>query len=487
MAVLTMSAGLLLVLSLHIRGLFDGLPVSHLGLIQFNLHLVFVQQAAGDDLQVLIAHAVQKKLAILCVIDHFYREILMGNLLKRLGNLVDIPLIFCLVPHIGVGRGNLPFTKLNRSVFGGQTVAGAGRRQLRQSADIPCVKFAYFHGLIALHYVQLADLLLDVFIHIVDQVVRLEHAGIHLDQRVLADKGIHDGFPNIGRLCLGEIIVRMVNLVGLHIDACHFPVLRAGHIFHDVIQQSENALTQDIGPHGHGYDAAIAHIGTQCRADLGLREGLPIEEALHHLLTGLRHRLHQGVPADLQIGFIVLRHLAGNHFLTLPAVAGLGNHIHIAHEFLILTNGQIEGGQFLAKEVGHILHHLAEGCVVHIHIGHIHESGQFIFLTQLPSLQRAHLNAGLAVHHDDGGACGAQSLFHFSHEIKIPRGVENINLMPLPLNGNDGCTDGKLPLLLFFSIITYSIAICYFTHSGSNAGQVCHRLNQAGLTAAAMT
>ncbi len=59
--------------------------------------------------------------------------------------------------------------------------------------------------------------------------------------------------------------------------------------------------------------------------------------------------------------------------------------------------------------------------------------------------------------------------------------------MSLPLNGNNGCINGKLTLLFLFAVVTQSIAIGHFTHAGRNSGQIRKSFRQAGLTASAVS
>ncbi len=486
MAVLAVAAGLLLIFILHIGLLADGLPVRHLGPGQLHVHLVLVQQTADHDVQMLVAHAVEQGLAVLRVVDHLQGQVFLGHLLQGLGNLVHVALVLGFIAHIGVRRGHVQLAVLNRGGLGGKAVACPGIAELGQRAQIPRVELRHLRGLVALHHVELAHLLLHLGVHIVEQVVRLQHAGIHLDQGVLADEGIHDGLPDIGRLRLGEVIVRIVDFVGLLVDAGDLAVLGAGHVFHDIVQQRVHALAQDVGAHGHGNDAAVAHIGAQGRPDFSVRESLAAEVPLHHLLAGLGHGLHQRIAAQLQIRLVVLGDLAVHHFLALPAVSCLGDYVHVAYEFLAFADGQVEGRHLLAVEVCHVLHHLAEGSVVHVHVGHIDEPGQLVLLAQLPCLLGAHLDAGFAVHHDDGRACGADGLLGLAHEIEITGGIYHVNLVPFPLDGDNGGVDGELALLLFLAVVAQGVAVGYLAHSGCDAGQIRKGLCQTGLAASAV-
>ena len=434
----------------------------------------------------LVAHAVEEGLPVLRVIDHLQGQVFLGHLLQGLGNLVYIAFVLGRVAHVGVRGGHVKLAVLDRGGFGGKAVARPGVAELGQGADVARVELRHFRGLVALEDVELADLLLHFRVHVVQLVICLQHAGIHLDQGIFSDEGIHDGLPDKSGLRLGKVIVGVVDFVGLLVDAGNLAVLGAGHVFHDVVQQRVHALAQDVGAHGHGHDAAVAHIGAQGSPDLRVRKGLAAEVPLHHLLAGLRHGLHQRVPAQLQVRLIVLRNLAVHHFLALPAMSRLGDHVHVAYELLALTDGQVEGGHLLAVEIRHVLHHLAEGGIVHVHIGHIDESGQLVFLTQFPCLLSAYLDAGLAVDHDDGGSGGADGLLGLAHEVKIAGGVYHINLVPFPLDGDNGGVNGKLSLLLFLAVVAQGISIGHFTHSGCDSGQIRKCLCQTGLTASAV-
>ena len=125
--------------------------------------------------------------------------------------------------------------------------------------------------------------------------------------------------------------------------------------------------------------------------------------------------------------------------------------------------------------------------MVHIHVGNVNDSGQLVFLAQLPRLQCPHLNACLTVDNDDSRTGSADCLLYFSHEIKVTGCIDNVDLVSIPFNRNHGGVDGKLALLLFLAVIADGIAVFYSAHSGCNSGQVCHGLCQTGLSAAAVS
>ena len=146
----------------------------------------------------------------------------------------------------------------------------------------------------------------------------------------------------------------------------------------------------------------------------------------------------------------------------------------------------MERCHLLAIQVSHIFHYLTEGSVIHVHVRDIDETGQLIFLAKFPCLLGADFNAGLAVNYDDSCSCGADCLFHFSHEIKITRCINNIDLVSFPLNGDHGGTDREMTFLFFFTVIAEGIAVIYLAHTGGDTGQISKGFCKTGLATAAM-
>ena len=215
MTVLTVSSGLFLVLIFHIGLFLDSLFVCDLRSVQLNLYFVFVQQSAYHDIQMLVAHTIEQGLTVFCIIYYFDGQILMGHLLQCLGDLIHVRLILRLIPHIGIRSGNIELAIFDGRGLGRETVAGSRCGQFRQCSDISGMQLADFDRLIALQYIDFADLFLNVTVYVVQQVVGLKYTGVYLNQRVFSDERIHYGLPDIGGFCLGEIVIRMVNLIGL--------------------------------------------------------------------------------------------------------------------------------------------------------------------------------------------------------------------------------------------------------------------------------
>ena len=153
---------------------------------------------------------------------------------------------------------------------------------------------------------------------------------------------------------------------------------------------------------------------------------------------------------------------------------------------LVFTDREVERCDLLTVFFFQIFYDLTIGGVIHVHVGNIDKTGQFIFFAELPCLLGADFNAGFAVNYDDGSACSLYRFFYFAYKVKISGSIQNIYLHAVPFDGNNGGINRNLSLLFFLAIITDGIAVCDLTHSGCNASQISHCLSQTGFARTAM-
>ena len=202
MSVLAMAAGLLLVLVLHVGVLADRLAEGNLGLLDLDLDVVLAGQFILDDLQVQIAHAVNQGLAVCGVVDRLEGRILGRNLCHRLGDLVDVGLVYRPVAQVGVGLRDVHLGIGDRRRLCGEGISGLYDGELCESPQISCVELGDLCGPVALHDVELADLELVVGAGIVHEVIGLEDTGADFNQAVAADEGVDNGLEHKGGLGL---------------------------------------------------------------------------------------------------------------------------------------------------------------------------------------------------------------------------------------------------------------------------------------------
>ena len=170
MSVLSVSAGLLLILGVDVAVLADRLLECYCRLAQLCIDLIFGLQLADDDVKVLVAHTIQKCLMVAGIIDGLHGQVFLTDLGKCLCDLVQVTLVLRFVLLVGVRSGDIKLLKQDRSSLGGDGVTG-GSIKLRDGSDITSLQFRNFLGLVAAHDIELAELFVAVLRHIVERVV----------------------------------------------------------------------------------------------------------------------------------------------------------------------------------------------------------------------------------------------------------------------------------------------------------------------------
>ncbi len=155
----------------------------------------------------------------------------MHDLLQGLGDLVDVAFVYCVVTLVCIRNGHIRFAVFDHMLFGGQGISCSRSGQLGDGADITGMQLRHLNRFISLHHIEFAGLHFHILIDIVDHVIRFQNAGIYLDQGVFSDKRIYDGLPYHSGFRFREVVIRLEDLVGLHIHTGAFPVLRAREIF----------------------------------------------------------------------------------------------------------------------------------------------------------------------------------------------------------------------------------------------------------------
>lgn len=239
-------------------------------------------------------------------------------------------------------------------------------------------------------------------------------------------------------------------------------------------------------------DIASAYRSRMKMADLSSPEEIAIFE-------NLRRQLEEaGVAFGSDLSFLPLELEEPTLDDTMPdnerllraveAAAGVDESaVMLPYAVLVLSDRQVEGRHLLAVESGHVLHNLAEGGVVHIHVGDIDKTGQLILFTHLPGLLGPDLNAGFSVYDNDGRAGCADGFLRLSYKIKITGRIYYVYLVSFPLDRYNGGIDGKLPLLFFFAVIAQRISVGHLAHTGRDTGQIGKALGKACLSASAMS
>ena len=104
------------------------------------------------------------------------------------------------------------------------------------------MKLADLKRLGAFQYIELVQTFFHALLYIKQRVIRFDNAGAYLNERIFAQERINDRLPYIGGFCLGKIIIRLVDLVGLLLNTVAGALIRAGEIAADVIQKIGRAI-----------------------------------------------------------------------------------------------------------------------------------------------------------------------------------------------------------------------------------------------------
>ena len=115
------------------------------------------------------------------------------------------------------------------------------------------------------------------------------------------------------------------------------------------------------------------------------------------------------------------------------------------------------------------------------------EARGVIPLADLPGLLGSHLNARTCVDHNHRRIGSSERCIHFSHEIRISRCVNEVNLVILPFDRNDGCIDGKSLLHLHLVIVGYSVSILDLTQLLDDSRLIKRSFQESGFPAPAVT
>ena len=178
-------------------------------------------------------------------------------------------------------------------------------------------------------------------------------------------------------------------------------------------------MTQ-IRSHHDRNDRAVNHTDPHGLTDFILREGIPVEIAVHIGLRGLRNRLQKNLAELVQILVGIVRHIhLVNAAGRVPALCLLLDDVDISDELTVLPDGEVEGGDLLAVEGLQVFNHLAVRGLIDVHISHENYSWQVIFLTEIPGLPGTDFNSVFPGDYDNRGVSDRDRLLYLSHKVGV--------------------------------------------------------------------
>ena len=142
-----------------------------------------------------------------------------------------------------------------------------------------------------------------------------------------------------------------------------------------------------------------------------------------------------------------------------------GEKIRHALEGRLLADGKLHGDDAVAETNPKFLHHSVKVCVLAIHL--VHEKGprQAQILAESPRLFRLHLDARRSGNDNESAVRRRQCAPYIPYEIRIPRGIDEIELESLPFRYRQGVADGHFTLGFLLLVIQYAGAVIHFPQS----------------------
>ena len=142
--VLSVSTGLFLMFTFHIRILADSFTESNLWFGKFDVYFVALFQFADYNIKVLISHSVKERLSVGRIIYNTERLVFTCHFCKCLCNLVFITFLNRFVSLIGIRGRNYSFRIKDRTCLGRKAVTCLYACEFCNGANITCMKFRNF-------------------------------------------------------------------------------------------------------------------------------------------------------------------------------------------------------------------------------------------------------------------------------------------------------------------------------------------------------
>ena len=124
--------------------------------------------------------------------------------------------------------------------------------------------------------------------------------------------------------------------------------------------------------------------------------------------------------------------------------------------------------------------------MVLVYLGDVDEPGHIPLLAVGPGLLKAHGDAVLGGQHQNGRVRGPERLHNGTGEIEAARGIQNVDLGVVVLDGDDGGRNRNITADLLGVIVADGISVGVLAHPVDGTGHIQQALCQGGLSASAV-
>jgi hypothetical protein len=482
---LAVAAGLLLMASLLLARLADGLAVGDAGSFQTDLHTELVLQLGLDHVQMLLTQAADDLLMGLGVVDVAQGGIFFHQACQCAGDLALVALLGHGNSHKQAGLGEHRCGQLDHAVCIAQGIAGLCAHQLCHCADITGTDAVVFDLLLAKDSQGLGDLF-----HLAGAGVGQRFACGHLAAdnaqiAQLAHERVSHGLKDVGGsgLILGAVQFHRlaVGVLGQRAGL----VLRAGQQLVHIEQQHIQCLHVHGAAAEHGGDQAVLNALAHALHDLLGGKGFAAEELFHQIIVGfcngLAHGLDQALETVADVRQVYLNLLAA---LVLKGL--LAEQVDVHRGAVIQLCRHDTGADGGAEADLHILKDLEVVGVFQIALGHEHHGGLAVLAGQLERLFCAHGNAAAAGHAHQHALGGADALVLACFKVEQTRCIDQVVLDALVLHRHNGRRQAGLALCFLGIKVRNRGTVLNPAHTLGSARKIDQCFGQRGLAAAGM-
>ena len=453
--------------------LADLLAVGDAGGGELDLDAELVLELGAEDVQVDVAGAGDDHLLGLGVVGDGEGAVFFAEPGKALGDLVLLALRLGGDGHGVAGDGVLDAGGGLNGLAVAEGVAGLGVGELGDGADVAAAYLLDLDGLLALHVVDVAELLLRAGAGVHEGHVGRDLAGDDLEQGELAEL-VGDGLVDDGLGRAGGVN----ELAAL---------ARVGEEVLDGVEQNNGAEAGGGAAAEDGGYLAVGNAGAEGAVDLLGGELHGFEVLVHELLAGAG-----GIFSYLTVHLLnAVGHVGGHGdlaaVLALVLVGLAGQDIDEAGDLGAGHDGRGHGAQRGAELLAQLLKGLVEVGVLLVHLGDVYGAGQARVGKGLPGLLGADVQAVLGGDADDADVRDAQSLSDLAREVEVSRGVDDVDLGLLILSVHRAGGDTYLAADLLRVVVRDGVAGGGAAEPVGSAGQKEDALSEAGLAVAAVS
>ena len=469
----------------------NGLAVGHVRLGQHDVHAEALAEPLDHDLELQVAHAQHQGLVGARLVDAGERGILFVQTRQPLHHLLFVALVLAADAFRRrrpgeVGRGQHHGARLGR-----ERVPGVGLAELDRGHHVPGRGPLAVEALLADHVVERAQLLGPAARGVHRFHPRLEVAGEDADQRQVAEMLLGQGLIDqcgkrlvaVGRAADLAVAVGRARDLGAHVER------RRQHV-HDLVEHLADAEIAVGGAAEHRREVALHDALAEPLADVLDRQLPAADEFLHQLLVAGGRLLHEeraglGGRGRQLVGD---RHLLAVllHAAALEQVRLVLDEVHDAAERLGFADRQLGRHRVEAEAIVQGLERVAEARVLLVHHVDHRERGGLLLLEDLPHDFGPDLDAGVGADDEERRVRHPQRAVHVADEIEVSRGVDQVDLVSLPLELRESEVDGHLALDLVGAVIEHGASVRHAPEAGIGLGEEQHGLGQRGLAHAMM-